>query len=61
MSPECRAFSQARAASWNIMDPHTRNEVEQRGLEYIDLCVRVALYQRSKGRYFSFEHPEGAS
>eukprot|EP00959_Pyramimonas_sp_CCMP1952_P310072 6488926-Pyramimonas_sp.AAC.1 len=43
------------------MDPQAREEVEQRGLEHVDLCVRVARYQRRKGRYFSFEHPEGAS
>eukprot|EP00959_Pyramimonas_sp_CCMP1952_P021717 457675-Pyramimonas_sp.AAC.1 len=61
MSPVCKAFSQARVPNWGRMDPQRQQEEEERGLRYVHLCMRVAEYQSSRGRFFAMEHPCTAS
>eukprot|EP00959_Pyramimonas_sp_CCMP1952_P368913 7727197-Pyramimonas_sp.AAC.1 len=62
MSPECKAFSQARVPNWGRMDPDKQRAVEDRGIRYMYLCARVAEHQEvSRGRYFVLEQPSGAS
>eukprot|EP00959_Pyramimonas_sp_CCMP1952_P061512 1285577-Pyramimonas_sp.AAC.1 len=43
------------------MDRAKLVEEEQKGLEYMHLCVLIARHQMSRGRYFWFEQPDRAS
>eukprot|EP00959_Pyramimonas_sp_CCMP1952_P443311 9281114-Pyramimonas_sp.AAC.1 len=43
------------------MDPEKEREEEERGLKAMILCMKVAGYQISQGRYFALEHPSSAS
>ena len=53
MAPFCRPW-----CKWSSMVPeHTRNAQRKAALPMVEFCVKVALYQISKGRYFIIENP----
>ena len=57
LSPECTLFSQLLNLRKTAIDPQ---EME-RAVECVRFAVKVAEYQRSKGRYFDVEHPQSAT
>ena len=56
MAPFCRP-----RCKWSSMVPeHKRYAQRKAALPMVEFCVKVALYQISKGRYFILETPEGS-
>lgn len=61
ISPPCTAFSKMQYTNWNKAN---RNESIARavaGIRLLDVAMWVAQLQITAGRFFVFEHPEGAT
>ena len=57
LSPECTLFS----ALQNLRKTEIPRDDLKRAMDCVRFCVEIANYQRSKHRYFYFEHPLTAS
>eukprot|EP00959_Pyramimonas_sp_CCMP1952_P171534 3584474-Pyramimonas_sp.AAC.1 len=61
LSPPCRVFSTISRISRAVRDPFKWKQAVTDGVNDLILCMRMALYQSERGRYFAFEHPLFAS
>ena len=61
MSPECRAHSPIMNINWDRMDPEKAEVIKVEGKIMWDFSISAAWEQLRCDRFFSIEHPAGAS
>lgn len=61
MSPECRAYSPIMNINWDRMDPEKAKMIKVEGKVMWDFSIAAAWEQLRCNRFFSIEHPAGAS
>ena len=61
MSPECKAYSPIMNINWERMDPEGAKRIKVEGKIMWDFSVSAAWEQKRRDRYFSIEHPAGAT
>lgn len=61
LSPPCTMFSKLQNCNLKKMDPDVRQRRFAEATLHLDFAMLLARIQAAHGRYYCFEHPDGAS